>query len=111
MPEHSANGNSTDYDTETDENMRQMLAEMPPLTTLPLAPSLPQPPAAGSGAGLQKPPPPPLPPPTTSRAEQASLSCKAIRTPPASEAEQEVHSKQAWSPNVQAVFDQERKGS
>ncbi len=107
VPWHSMNGDSTDYDTEADEKMSQVLATLPPLVTLPLAPSLPQPPATDSGAGLQAPPPPP---PTPSRAEQASLSRKAIHhTPPASESEQEVRAKQAWSPSVLAPFDQEVK--
>ncbi len=99
MPAHSVAGDSTDYDTETDEKMRQVLAEMPPLTTLPLAPSLPQPPAAGSGAGLQTPPPPP----TTSG---ALLMRKALHTtPPASDVEQAVRPKQPLLPSVQAVLD------
>ncbi len=110
VPERSANGDSTDYDTEGDESMHQVLATLPPLTALPLAPSISQPPATGSGAGLQKLPLPPTPPPTTSKAEQASLSHNAIHhTSPASESEQEVHAKQSLSPNVQALFDQQMK--
>ncbi len=110
VPERSMNGDSTDYDTEGDESMKKVLETLPPLTALPLAPSISQLPATGSGAGLQKPPLPPTPLPTTSKAEQASLSRKAIhRTPPASESEQEVRAKQSLSPSIQALFDRQEK--
>ncbi len=123
--DHSMNGDSTDYATECDESMKKVLETLPPLTTLLLTPPISQPPTTGSRAGLLKLPPPPLPPlppplppspppppppPTTSKAEQASLSRKAIhRTLPASEAEQEARSKELLSPSVQALFDQEKK--
>ncbi len=110
VPPRSAQGDSTDYDTECDENMKQVLATLPSLTTLPLAPSVSQPPATDSGAGLQKLPPPKTPPPTTSKAEQAPLSHKAIHHMPlASEAEQAERSKESWSPGVKAVFNEAEK--
>ncbi len=108
VPTHSCDGDSTDYDTEADEKLHQMLAEMPPLTTLPLAPSLPQPPATGSEAGQQIPLPPPPPPPalpTSSGTGQAPLLRKAIHTPPASEVEQAVRPRQPVSPSVQSFMD------
>ncbi len=85
---HSAEGDSTDYDMEADTHLHEMLAEMLPPTVLPLAPSLPQSPAADSGAGQQPlPPPAPPPPPTTSGTGPAKLLHNAIHMPPASEAE------------------------
>ncbi len=100
VPTHSADGDSTDYDTEADTGLQMMLAEMPPLSTLPLAPSLPQPPTTDSRAGQQ----PPLPPPTTSGAGKG-LGRKAICTPPASDAEQAGCTKQLVLPSVQSVLD------
>ncbi len=69
VPQRSAQGDSSDYDTEGDDNMQKVLATLPPLPALPLAPSTTsQPPATGSRAGPQE---SPLPPP--SKVEQASL--------------------------------------
>ncbi len=103
---HSIQGDSTDYDMEGDTRMQEMLAEMPPLAVLPLALSLPQLPAAASGAGQQLllPPPPPTLPPTTSGAGQGLLR-KALHMPPASDAEQAGCSKQLLSPGVQSLLD------
>ncbi len=105
VPDRSAQGDSTDYDMEGDENMQKVLAILPPLTALPLAPSMtPQPPATSSRAGLQEPPPP-------SKEEQASLSHKGIHyMPPASDAGQAERLKEKLlSPSVQAVFDEQKK--
>ncbi len=104
VPTHSADGDSTDYDMEADTGLPQMLAEMLPLSTLPLAPSLPQLPAANSGSGRQPPLPPPPPLPTTSGAGKG-LSWKAICMPPAFDAEQAEHPKQSLSPGVQTFMD------
>ncbi len=41
VPHHSAEGDSTDYNTEADTLMQEVLAEMPPLMSRLLAPSLP----------------------------------------------------------------------
>ncbi len=87
VPKRSAQGDSTDYDTEADEQMKKVLAKLPPLPVQPTKT------------------PTPSPPP--SRVEQAPLSRKAIHgTPPASEAEQ---AKTPISPSVQAVFDEAKK--
>ncbi len=51
VPDRSMNGDSTDYDLEGDEGMELVIASMPSLTALPMAPSYPQPPTDG-GAGL-----------------------------------------------------------
>ncbi len=89
-------------DTEADIHMQEMLAEMLPLTVLPLAPSLPQLPAATSRAGQQLPLPPP--PPTTSGPEQGLLQ-RALHMPPPSEAEHAGCSKEPLSPVVQSLMD------
>ncbi len=105
-PLHSRDGDSADYDTEGNDHMKEVLAEMPPLTSLPLAPSLKQVPPTTSRAGQQPlllpplpplppkqqlPPLPPLPPmplPTTSGTSGTTkLLWQALHTPPASEAE------------------------
>ncbi len=90
---------------EGDDKMQKVLATLPPLPALPLAPSMTsQPPATGSGAGPQE--SPPLPP---SKVEQALLGRRGIHpTPLASEAGQAEQSK-ALSPKVQALFDDVRK--
>ncbi len=54
VADRSMHGDSTDYDTEGDDDMQQVLAVMPSLTALPLASSFPQPPATSSRAGLQE---------------------------------------------------------
>ncbi len=61
----SVQGEGSDYDMEGDENIKEVLAKLPPL---PVSSSMTsQPPATGSGAGQQEPPPPP------SKAGSASL--------------------------------------
>ncbi len=87
MPKRSTQGDSTDYDTEADEQMKEVLATLPPLPVQPTTT------------------PTPSPPP--SRVEQVPLSRKAIHgTPLASEAEQ---AKTPLSPNVQAVLDEAKR--
>ncbi len=61
VADHSMDGYSTDYDTEGDDDMQQVLALMPSLTALLLASFFPQPPAINNGAGLQGLQPSPLP--------------------------------------------------
>ncbi len=79
--------------------MQKVLAVMPSLTTLPLAPSISRPPTTSSGAGLQESPLPSTPPSTPSKVEQVSLSHEAIHSmPPASEAGQAE--KVSWSPKA-----------
>ncbi len=90
MADRSPDDYSTDYDTEGDDDMQQVMASMPSLTALPLAPTFPQPPATGSGAGLQELQPPQLPPSTfPSALGPAMLEWNALHYKlPASEAEQ-----------------------
>ncbi len=102
MPPHSVAGDSTDYDTEGDEQMKQVLAQMPALLPVP---SLAKSPPVASRASqllplppppplpLQQPPPPPLMPPTTSGAG-AKLLRQTLGRPPASEADESVRSKE-----------------
>ncbi len=88
VPDRSMDGNSTDYDSEGDEGMQLVIALMPSLMALPLATSFPQPPATGSGAGLQELQlPPTLPSTFPSAIGPALLKQDAICImPPASEA-------------------------
>ncbi len=64
MADRSPDSYSTDYDTEGDDDMQQVVASMLSLTALPLAPTFPQLPATDSGAGLQGLQLPQLPPST-----------------------------------------------
>ncbi len=105
MPDHSLHGDSSDYDTEGDEDMQKVLAIMPSLITLPLAPSISRPPATGSRSGLQETPPPSLPPSSPSKIEQVSLSRNTIHsTPPAPKAGQAE--KASWSLRAVTFFDE-----
>ncbi len=91
----SAQGESTDYDMEGDDNMKKVLAKLPPLPASPPAMSTTSQPPATSRAGPQE---SPTPPPT--QAEQVLLSRKAIhKMPPPSEAGQAKSSKEPLSPS------------
>ncbi len=58
VADRSPDSYSTKYDSEGNEEMQHIMAPMPSLTALPLAPTFPQPPANGGGAGVQGPQPP-----------------------------------------------------
>ncbi len=71
VPKRSVQGESTDYDTEGDDYIKEVLATLPPLA------QKPKPPAKSSGAGPQQSPTPPPP-----QVEQAPLGRKALHTMP-----------------------------
>ncbi len=98
IPRRSAQGDSTDYDMEGDENMKKVLATLLPLPASP--PMTSQPPATGSGACQQEQTSPPPP----SKAGQALLSRQGIHETPPSPVVGQAE-KTPLTPNVQKLFD------
>ncbi len=97
IPCCSAQGDSSDYDTDADEKIQKVLAMLPPLPASSSMTS--QPPATGSGAGQQE-----QTPPSPSKAETASLGRQGIhKTPPPPAGGQAK--KPPMTPSVQQLFE------
>ncbi len=105
---HSAASDSTDYDAEGNEQMKQVLGQMPALLPPPfLKQALPatsragqqQPQPAPPLLQKQQPPPPPMQLPTTST---SGMTTKLLPMPPADEP---VHAEKQLSPSVRSLFD------